>query len=109
MDKEFVPFDLAVKLKYIGFDEKCFATYSGETLEIGLDVPNDDYFVIAPLWQQAFDWLLTKIYKGIRVWYDGSGAICSWKDDSIDICFNTKEEALYLLIEDYENTCKSEN
>src|SRR5690606_12554873 len=55
---QFVPYELAVKLKELGFDEGCFGTYLWEVLEIGLDIPNDEYFTRAPLWQQAFDWFI---------------------------------------------------
>ena len=30
MNKEFVPYELAVKLKQLGFDEPCFARFNNE-------------------------------------------------------------------------------
>lgn len=31
MKKEFIPKELAVKLKFLGFDEKCFGIYQDDT------------------------------------------------------------------------------
>jgi len=53
-------YELAVKLKALGFDEPCFATWSGETLDMSLQIPSDDYFTKAPLYQQAFRWFREK-------------------------------------------------
>lgn len=53
MEKEFVPYELAVKLKKLGFKEDCLRYYNVHG-ELG------NYFnlstTVAPLWQQAFDW-----------------------------------------------------
>lgn len=79
MEKEFVPYELAVKLKELGFDEKCFMAYykllrhefydfrSASNIIFNEDNPikllnyaGADFRVKecdAPLWQQAFDWL----------------------------------------------------
>lgn len=58
--KEFVPYDEALALKELGFNEPCFATYNGEVLELSLQIPSDDYFTQAPLYQQAFRFLREK-------------------------------------------------
>lgn len=60
---QFVPYELAVKLKELGFSESTFAYYenNGEMFT-GLGVYHSKYIVkgtnacVAPLWQQAFDW-----------------------------------------------------
>lgn len=67
MEKEFVPYELAVKLKELGFDEPCLAnyvsgTYGFEKIVNTLEIWNDEDVEIlhskikAPLWSQAFDW-----------------------------------------------------
>ena len=79
MEKEFVPYEQALDLKTLGFDEPCFATYrknavgSKKPFEFDIDyhtkvemqnniIPiNSQYtkeskWVSAPLWQQAFKW-----------------------------------------------------
>lgn len=82
MEKEFVPYKLAVKLKKLGFDEPCFAGYR-HSKWIGTDGPNSRYFhaqlfsnhqfdedeqeyCSAPLFQQAFRWFREKGYD-VRV------------------------------------------
>jgi len=83
MEKEFVPYELALRLKALGFDEPCFATYrkgaigSQKPFEYDLDyhtkvqmssniIPiNSEYteeskWISAPTWQSAFNWFLEK-------------------------------------------------
>jgi hypothetical protein len=65
MEKEFIPYEQALSLKELGFDEPCIGFYTqnayGSTLEQKVQYwrepigGNDDYvFVLAPLYQQAF-------------------------------------------------------
>ena len=74
MEKEFVPYDLALDLKELGFDEPCLAQYrkydvGDATLDIGFSkneliskFDNLSLFCSAPLYQQAFRWFREK-YK----------------------------------------------
>lgn len=61
-----VPFKLAVKLKEIGFDNVCDAVYLSENeyyQESGISNYPPSRFpdvVPAPLWQQAFEYILNK-------------------------------------------------
>ena len=61
MEKEFVPYELAVKLKELGFDEPCFGWYSNREGNVLRQVYCETYLGIencakAPLYQQAFRW-----------------------------------------------------
>ena len=65
MEKEFVPYELAVKLKAIGFDEECFGYYHvnvGYTKGYAFcyfDKPKrfkDGFDLLAPTFSQAFRW-----------------------------------------------------
>ena len=79
MEKEFVPYEIALELKELGFDEPCFATYrthavgSKKPFEYDLDyhtkvemssnvIPiNSEYteeskWISAPTYSQAFKW-----------------------------------------------------
>lgn len=63
MEKQFVTFPIAVKLKELGFDKPClgvFGLYSKEILisEASKGLCNADHeLILAPLWQQVIDWL----------------------------------------------------
>lgn len=64
MVKEFIPYDLAVAMKRIGFNEECLATFAGEEFDMAMQIPSDDYFTAAPLFQQAFRWFRERKYLG---------------------------------------------
>jgi hypothetical protein len=58
MNKEFLPYELAMKLKTLGFDEPCFAYYKdmkGEKVLL-YDSMDFDGECNTPLYQQAFRW-----------------------------------------------------
>jgi hypothetical protein len=56
MEKEFIPYEQALALKELGFNEPCFAWY-GPT---GIFNDWDKTDTIAPLYQQAFRWFREK-------------------------------------------------
>ena len=69
MEKEFVPYELAVKLKALGFDEECFGYYHvnvGYTKGYAFcyfDKPKrfkDGFDLLAPTFSQAFRWFREK-------------------------------------------------
>ena len=47
MDKEFVPYPLALRMKQLGFDEPCMASR---------DMGNNHGLIQVPTWQSAFRW-----------------------------------------------------
>jgi hypothetical protein len=69
MEKEFVPYEQALELKELGFDEPCFMFYSwikpnnlcefGKSIKINKrknSILNNSGHISSPLWQQAFRW-----------------------------------------------------
>ena len=59
MEKEFVPYELAVKLKTLGYDGTCFGVYIAGHLMITYDSiynSTDIPVVKAPTFSQAFRW-----------------------------------------------------
>ena len=68
-EKDFVPYEQALALKELGFDEPCFSYYKNDQLSEIEEVINskmrnvnneiDDY-ISAPLYQQAFRWFREK-------------------------------------------------
>ena len=112
MKKEFAPYELAVKLKELGFDEPCFGFY----LEDGTWTPasysregtvypsNTDLlpeWCAATLFQQAFRWFREKhqLYCGILTEYSYGGQLHAYhitgkRQGDVSIGgFNTYEEA----------------
>jgi hypothetical protein len=67
MNKEFIPYEESLKLKELGFDEPCFATYrqwDGREpyLHLDTDIEADNFTIEcdAPLYQQVFRWFREK-------------------------------------------------
>ena len=78
MEKEFVPYELALRLKTLGFDEPCFAFYQEEYTEIKPTMVDDDdeyrltgyrtcknteipeHYTAAPTFSQSFKWFREK-------------------------------------------------
>ena len=67
--KDFVPYQEALELKQLGFDEPCFARFNNdgdlliahtEKYIIDNGVDRSEFFTLAPLFQQAFRWFREK-------------------------------------------------
>ncbi len=73
LEKEFVSFEIAEKLKELGFNEPCFGHYTSSIggfksyLIVGSIAKMQDCYhgqiCSAPLWQQAINWL--KLREGV--------------------------------------------
>lgn len=118
MKELFVPCELALKLKYKGFNEKCLAYYDEDSYRdlihtcedrqegnfiFDLNFPIvDDIYIRAPLYQQVFSWLLKKLdfnypYLSLELFYDGSGCWHQTEDnvnDRIHFDFVNLNEAI---------------
>ena len=110
MEKEFVPYELAVKLKALKFDEPCFGYYhvcDGYTKGYAFCYFNEaqryesDTAVLAPTFSQAFRWFREKhqLYCGILTEYSYGGQLHAYhitgkRQGDVSIGgFNTYEEA----------------
>ena len=64
MNKEFIPYEQALALKELGFDEPCFAWYVSKEhgLELGSVLKSDliKEGLLAPTYSQAFRWFREK-------------------------------------------------
>lgn len=120
MEKEFIPYEQALALKELGFDEPCIACYTenafGSTPEQKVQYwrepigGNDDYvFVLAPLYQQAFRWFREKydlysqtpstcIEESNRIFYNNP-----IYDELDNIVFDSMEQ--YTTYEEVELEC----
>ena len=70
MKKEIIPYEQALALKELGFDEPCFATHGYLDLYIG----SNEGHIKAPLYQQAFRWFREKynLFGHIEVEHNNS-------------------------------------
>jgi hypothetical protein len=61
---KFIPYDLALRLKNLGFDYVCFAIYRPEEIGVSIKYVDENFiqicnalgYTLAPLWQDALDW-----------------------------------------------------
>ncbi len=62
IESNFVPYELALELKELGFDEPCFAYLKPNVLtyEITIGEFDESEYHSAPLYQQAFRWFREK-------------------------------------------------
>jgi hypothetical protein len=114
MEKEFVPYELALRMKQLGFDEPCFAFYNGKHLDLGVwdweypagqkrrDIGECPQ---APTFSQAFRWFREKysMYHQIHKGYGWEGIVReSNNNESIlwhDGTYNSPEEAELACLE----------
>mgnify|MGYP003331630836 FL=1 len=64
IEKEFVPYEEALALKELGFNEPCLASYyrAGKRLDICEYINHGEYTVLAPTFSQAFRWIREKYW-----------------------------------------------
>ncbi len=113
MKKEFVPYEIALELKKLGFDEPCFGYYNGQGNYIGEEGKMNSNcnklgmhgaYCTVPLYQQAFDWFRIEhnLYYSILEAKNGYVIDAVWSE-----LYNTYEEArldcLQKLIEVVKN------
>ena len=108
MNKEFVPYELAVKLKQLGFDEPCFAYYDTGIFTFWYHSEQQPDLVLnctAPLYQQAFRWFRDKY--GLCSWIERMYTVdsicyyrytCEYKKDPL-----SKTHEVILSLKEYDN------
>jgi len=119
MQREFVSYDIALKLKDLGFNETCFAIYENGKFLLRYKAVNSrlkpkiklsrtaQLCITAPLYQQAFEFLMAKLEPWypmleITVFSDDSGGIRQSFDgltnnDEVNIDFYGKEDLIIKL------------
>ncbi len=101
MEKEFVPYELALELKQLGFEEPCLSYYEGESFSYHLaSIKGDDYIIPAPLYQQAFRWFREKynmnhsiIFHETTFSNDYQYLVLSNDNEFVEVGYTTHEEA----------------
>ena len=118
MTQEFIPYEQALALKELGFDEKCLSYYFNKQLSFGARTSYDEV-VEAPTYSQAFRWFREKYhiigevkFKGGKTtktaWYDYIiYSEIDWDDKNPNEQWKKYEEAelacLNILIEIVKN------
>jgi len=119
IDKEFVPYELALALKQLGFDEPCFKyIYTGDTgnnVNIPCEVTpssaknynEDDLSVSTPTFSQAFRWFRENY--GLSGWVNesfvgSSQGVISIKSE-IGLKYHTAVTKLFDTYEEAELAC----
>ena len=77
MEKEFIPYELALELKELGFDEKCLSCSVSNTDASGITWTS---VLVAPLYQQAFRWFREKYDMQLGICHINGGFDC-WTND----------------------------
>ena len=91
MKEQFIPYEQALELKKLGFDEKCMASFKdGEfgwyfytNSILTKELYKGCHCATAPLWQQAFDWFREKHNLSIQPF-----AVWDLEDEEIDFIKN---------------------
>jgi len=92
MKNEFIPYEQALALKELGFDEPCFGGYYSNQDNVNLwffkEAKNSDRdervregFATAPTYSQAFRWFREKYNILATVYSNASGYLYEWSDN----------------------------
>jgi hypothetical protein len=108
MKKEFIPYELALELKQLGFDEPCFGywyTIQEDLKKIDIQLSSIDFlegepdYILAPTYARAFRWFREKydLYTNITKYNDENDTQDKFyyyvSDGYMREEFNTYEEA----------------
>jgi hypothetical protein len=105
IDKEFIPYQEALELKQLEFNEPCFAWYDSAYQDIPCyyHANNSDGWLFgnncsAPTYSQAFRWFREKhdfeSYIRANLFFDGTKTYQFYIDDNIDdVWYDNYEEA----------------
>jgi hypothetical protein len=112
MNKEFIPYEQALELKELGFDEPCMAFYepgNKEVKVVGVNQRYNDPSLLtvtdfcAPLYQQAFRWFREKYHLigGIE-YIGGEKPNTTWWDIYVVGHYNVDYKEMSMKYQPYE-------
>lgn len=115
MEEQFVPYEIALELKELGFNVLCFCGYNRNkklylnghnvyTPIEGFKITANTGKIPAPLWQQAFDWCLKKIDNNnlSLIVYNDSNiylSLCEFGQENYMYHFTNYNDLMVKLIE----------
>ena len=79
--KDFVPYQEALELKQLGFDEPCFGWFASDRTLVK-EVTEKSDFTLAPTYSQAFRWFREK---------HNINTVISWRDDLLNFDISLTE------------------
>ena len=116
MNKEFIPYEQALELKELGFDEPCYAYYEYDTKLVYTSIVSQNtnsFWVLAciisaPLYQQAFRWFREKhglygIYTMGDDWNNYYWQV--WRNDCMTKTYLCSSDYVYETYEEAEIDC----
>jgi hypothetical protein len=114
MNKEFIPYEQALALKELGFDEPCLAKHDLKHILLRVEecksqenAQEFDY-ILAPLKQQAFRWFREKHNLHPSIMYNGIGQYdFTLKGDWSGRIWDTYEEAEQACLDKLIEICKT--
>ena len=114
MTKEFVPYELALKLKQLGFDKPCFGYYQYTRLKLQLPLIKSEtqpqtYMggedCSAPTFSQAFRWFREKYNLESHIKKDWQDGICLGYESMIECEDGIIDCGTYNIYEEAELAC----
>jgi hypothetical protein len=83
MENEFIPYELALRMKALGFDEPCFGYFLSDRMFIDAKITRQTGDAISsPTWQSAFRWFREKYNLNFLVAFDKY--ICEIDDEELE-------------------------
>src|SRR5574343_329065 len=72
IEKLFVPYEIALDLKLLGFNEECLAKFYLDSLELegvwkNSDFHLEDFYISAPTYSQCFSWFRNNYHIHIKL------------------------------------------
>ena len=112
MNKEFIPYEQALELKELGFNDLCLFYYGGnEVLRIYHQSEIEEDLIGAPLYQQTFRWFREKynLDSHIRTYpHPNEPKRYEWHITGLPISFEVdkpSEKIEYFIYEEAELSC----
>jgi hypothetical protein len=119
IEKDFIPYEIALGLKQLGFNEPCLGSYyhTGKKLDIPAGfkyIDHGEYTVLAPSYSQAFRWFRKECalesYIRANLFVDVPKTYQFYIDENIDdIWYDTYEEAELECLKGLIKTVKGGN
>lgn len=114
MKKQFVTYEIASKLKELGFDEECLTSYKSNKTLFKIwynEVVEGKTTCSAPLWQQTEDWLrnkniiieVRKNFPKNQYFYTIDSKTFQYVSESTFSYFEAREQAILKCIELCQN------